>query len=174
MPRTVSGQRIGRSFVSPSGADEVSRVLDFQLGADEGIEITSVLGYGSLHDDTPVASATVPSIAHALQTLHLEGGATEDLPVAAAADADDIDTEIFYMQSFEQHTFFHTTTGAGIGLSKTPNGLLIFDRPILSPRNITHKGTTLATDHDLECGVLIFYRYVRFTSAELGVLLSRR
>lgn len=174
MPRVVSGMRTAISFVTPSGAAEVAREIDFQLGAQDGIQIYGVQGYGNLHDDTPATSATVPSVASAVQTLHLETGETEDLPDQAGEDLDDIDTEIFYVQQFIQSTFFHTTTGAGISLSITPPGIWVPPEPILSPRNIIHKGTTNGADQLLEAGLLIFFKYVTLSNAELGVALARR
>lgn len=176
MPRVRSGQRFCRSFLSPTGAaNEVSAELDFQLGGDDGIEIFAVQGYGSLHDDSPAASDTVPYNAVAHQTLHLEAGETEDLPDAAGEDGFDIDSEIFWVQHFVQQGHIPATAGGGgAGLTITPSGLVVFDKPILSPRNITHKATTLTADQDLECGVIIHYRYVSFSSSELGVLLARR
>ena len=176
MPRVISGQRIARSFVSPTGAaNEVEREVDFQLAADQGVEIAAVLGYLSFHDDTPAASDTVPASTVAHQTLHLETSATEDLDDAAGEDATVIDTELFYVQ-FAQFTFQIPATagGGGGGLTVTPSGLVVFPDPIVSPRNITHKGTTVTADTDLEAGVLIYYRYLQFSNAELGVLLARR
>lgn len=176
MPRVISGQRVARSFVSPTGAtNEVSRVLDFQLAADQGIEVIAVLGYGWAHDDSPPTSDTVPYIAQAHQTLHLEEGATEDLDYLAGEDDDEIDTEIIYAQTFADRGHIPATAGGGgAGLHISPAGLVTFPEPILSPRNLTHKGTTATADVDLEAGVLIYYRYVEFSNAELGVLLSRR
>jgi len=169
--------RIGRSFLSPTGAtNELEAELDFQLGPQQGIEIVAVQGYGILHDDTPAVSDTVPITARATQTLHLETGATEDIPVAAAADAVDIDTEIFWIQFFALHIIMGATVtfGAGISHSVMPPGITYFDVPILSPRNITHKATTEGADQDLEAGVMVHYYYVTFSNAELGVLLARR
>lgn len=176
MPRTISGQRIARSMVSPTGAaNEVARVLDFQLAADQGIQIDAVLGYGFIHDDSPAASDTVPAAIRGAQTLHLEEGATEDIDFAAGDDDDEIDTEIFFVQSFTEVFQIPATAGGGGGaVSITPSGLVTFPEPIVSPRNITHKGHTFEADCDLEAGVLIYYKYVQFTNAELGVLLSRR
>lgn len=175
MPRVISGQRIARSFVSPTGAaNEVSRVLDFQLAADQGIRVEAVLGYGFVHDDSPAASDTVPAAIRAAQTLHLEDGATEDIDFAAGDDSDQLDTEIFYVQSFVEIFQVPATAGGGGGtMSVTPTGLVVFPDPIVSPRNITHKGHTFEADCDLECGVLIYYRYLQFSNDELGVLLSR-
>jgi len=176
MPSKISGQRIGRSFLSPTGADnEVSQELDFQLGGNEGIEITSVLGYGSFHDDTPAASDTVPSSSVASQTLHLETGATEDLAEVAGEDAFDLDSEIIYAMFWSLYFQVPATAGGGGGgVTVTPSGLYVPPEPILSARNITHKATTITADTDLEAGLLISYHFVRFSNAELGVLLARR
>lgn len=177
MPRVLSGQRVCRSFVTPTGAaDEVSRVLDFQLGADDGIRIEAVLGYGHYFDASPAPSDTVPVASMAAQTLHLETGATEDLPMVAAEDADDIDSEIFFVQSMAYNAIIGNTVtfGAGVDLAITPAGLFIPPEPILSPRNIIHKGRTNVADSFAFLGVLIYFKYVRFTTSELGVLLARR
>jgi len=177
MPRELSGMRIARSFVTPAGAEEVERTLDFQLGADDGIKIFGVQGYGSYHDDTPATSDTVVASSAGHQTLHFETGATEDLPDIAAEDADDIDTEIFFVQWF--HQFFQvpaTAGGGGGGAIVVPTEPVWFPKgdEMLSPRNITHKGTTVVVGTFGEFGVLIFFKYVRFTASELGVILSRR
>lgn len=177
MPKVVGGMRIARSFVSPTGAaNEVERTIDFQLSGEDGIQVLGVMGYGNLHDDSPPVSDTIPSTAVAHQTLHLEEGATEDLPDATGEDADDIDTEIFYFQWFVQQLVMGSTVtfGAGPSFTAMPNGLWLPPKPILSARNITHKGTTIGADQDLECGVLIYYENVRFSNAELSVQLARR
>lgn len=177
MPKVISASRIGRSMVSPSGAtNEVSRVLDFQMAADQGIYIDWVLGYGNFHDDSPTPSDTVPVAAVAHQTLHLESGATEDLDVIAGEDDDELDTEIFYAQTF--NLFFivgnTVTFGSGGGVYITPNGLLVYPEPIVAVRNITHKGSTVGADQDLEAGVLFSYRFIELSDAELGAQLARR
>lgn len=175
--RVISGQRVARSFVSPTGAsNEVERVLDFQLAANQGIQIEGVLGYGNLHDDSPPVSDTVPFTAVGHQTLHLEEGATEDLPDTAGEDADDTDTEIVYVQYFVQQGIVGSTVtfGASAGLTVMPNGIWVPPEPILSPRNIIHKGSTLTADVDGEFGCLIYYKFVEFSSGELAVALARR
>jgi len=177
MPRTISGQRIARSFVTPTGsANEVQRVLDFNLAADQGIEIEAVLGYGNYFDASPAPSDTVPISNMGFQTLHLETGATEDLPSEAAEDADDIDSEIFYVQSYAYNAVLGTTNtfGGGASLAITPSGIWIPPEPILSPRNIIHKGRTNVTDTFGFFGVIIYYKFVSLTPAELGVALARR
>jgi len=176
MPRISSGDRVGRSFVSPTGAGiSVGRVLDFQLGPDDGIEIVAVLGYGYYFDNTPATSDTVPAANAASQTLHLEEGALEVIDLEAAEDDDDIDSEIFYVQNWAMNFQVPATAGGGGGgVTVTPSGLVTFAKPILSPRNITHNGRTTTADTFLQAGILLYYHYVRFTSAELGVLLARR
>jgi len=176
MPRVISGERTARSFVTPTGAaNVVSRVLDFQLGPRQGIQIHSVLGYGTLLDASPSASDTVPVLSAALQTLHLEESTTEVPPISSGDDADDIDTEIFYAQSFAQVFQIPATVGGGGGaVSITPNNLVVYKTPVLAARNITHRGTTVASDSFLNAGVLIRYEFVEFSNAELGFLLARR
>ncbi len=176
MPRIVSGQRVGRSLVTPTGAaNEVEVELDFQLGPRDGIRIFSVLGLLSGHDDTPAASDTVPNVAFGHQTLHLETGATEDLPDAAGEDAFDIDSEIIYAQAFQQIFQIPATAGGGGGsMVVNPSGIVNFGDPIDSPRNIIHKATTIGADQDLEAIVLIYYKFVEFTLQELGIALARR
>lgn len=176
MPRIMSGQRIAHAFVSPTGAEEASQVLDFQLAADQGIEITMVSPYGWLHDDSPAPSDTVPYIATGLLTLHLEDGATDDLPIAAGADVFDIDSEIIAAYTFFDRGIVGATAtfGASATMGVIPATPIYFPQPILAPRNITLKGTTVGTDVDAEMGMTIMYRYVEFSNAELGVLLARR
>jgi len=177
MPTELGPMRVARSFVTPTGAsNEVEREIDFQLGQDIGIGLLGVMGYGIIHDDTPAASDTVPAPARAFQTLHLETGATEDLPNVTGLDADDIDTEIFWAQHYAELFQIPATAGGGGGGVHVTGGLGLdtFPRRIDTARNITHKGATGGADIDLECGVLIYYVYLRFSQAELGAILSRR
>jgi len=175
MPRIITGLRVARSMVSPTGAAVVSRELDFQLGSDQGIQIESVLGGGIFHDDSPAASDTVPAANIASQSLHFETGTLEDFPIQAAEDADDIDTEIFWGQTFAEVFQVPATAGGGGGFGYvTPTGITVFANPLRTARNITHRGETAAVDLDLEAWVLIYYRYIQFTRAELGLFLARR
>jgi len=177
MPTIQGGVRYARSFVTPTGAaNEVARELDFQLATDGGIQILAVLGWGNLHDDSPPVSDTVPFNAIAHQSLHLESGETEDMPDVAGEDADDIDTEIFYYQHFVQQGIVGSTVtfGASATLTITPSGLWIPPKPVISARNIVHKGTTIGADQDLEAGLIIAYENIRFSRGELAVALARR
>lgn len=177
MPTILSGQRIARSFVSPTGAaNEVTRLLDFQLAADEGIRIFGVLGYGHLIDPSPAPSDTVPIAAVGYQSLNQETGETEDLPMEAGDDADDIDTEFMYVQHYTYNAIVGNTAtfGAGVHEKVTPTGLFVPPEPMDSARNITHKAETISASTLLNCGVLIYFKYMRFSNSELGVMLARR
>ena len=175
MARIISGLRIARSFVTPSGAEKVNRELDFQLGSNQGIEISAVLGYGKFTDDSPATSDTVPVTDIALQSLHLETSTLEDVPAVIADDQDDIDTEIFYVQSWAlMFQVPATAGGGGGGMVVTPSGLVTFAEPIRTARNITHQGETFVTGQTGEFGLLIYYNYIEFSNAELGFLLARR
>jgi len=175
--RRLSGLRIARSFVTPTGAaNEVERELDFQLPADNGIAIEWVLGYGQFYDNTPAVSDTVPAHAFAHQTIHLETGATEDVGDNEGSDQTDIDSEVIYIQSYATMFIVGATNtfGAGGNVVITPTDVVRYDPPIASPRNIIHKGTTVEADSFLNAGILMGYHYVEFSNAELGVLLARR
>lgn len=162
--------------MTPAGAATVeTRELDFQLGANQGISVEGVLGYGIAHDDSPAVSDTVPAFTIGTQTLHLETGAIESIPTLAGEEADDIDTEIFYVQQFTQIFQVPSTAGGGGGsMHVTPSGLVTFSKPIETARNISHSGLSRAAGQNCEMGVLIYYRYVLFSNAEIGFLLARR
>jgi len=174
MPSIISGPRRARSFVTPANATTVTRVLDFNFATNQGIEITAVLGFGDVIDLSPAPSDTVPVLVKAAQSLHLEEGTIEDLPFIAGEDADEIDTEVFFQMDvggmFQTGTT--NTFGAGGG-SPVQNLYVPYRDPILVARNITHRGEAKALS-DANLGVLIFYHYVVFSNAELGLILARR
>jgi len=175
MPREISGLRIARSFITPTDT-EVSRVMDFQLGARQGIAIDAVLG--TLIPDPAgleLASATVTE-ASGVHTLHLESGSLETVPDAAGEDEDTIDSEIFFRQEVwvggndDSATEFR----ASLAVLVNPNGLLTFPKPVFTARNITHRGISSASNMDFLAHVIIYYTFVEFSLAELGLILARR
>jgi len=176
MAQVISGLRVARSFVSPTGATNVvSREIDFQLGARQGIQIHSVLGYGFFADNSPAVSDTIPITDQASQSLHLETGTLETLPLIAGEDEDDTDTEIFWAQAYGVMFQVPSTAGAGGGsLIVTPSSIVDFKNPIQTARNITHSGRTVIAGVEFQGGVLIYYNYVLFNNSELGFLLARR
>lgn len=176
MPRDMTTIRVARSFVTPAAAT-VDRVLDFQLAVNQGIKIHAVLGLvHAINDSSPVVSDTAITSVRASHHLHMEEGTLEPLPDVSGEDEDDIDTEIFWAQAaFMNYVVGSTATfGAGPALFVSPNGLTVFPEPILSARNITHSGVAIGTDILAEFQVLIYYNYVVFSNAELGLLLARR
>lgn len=176
MSKQISGLRVARSFVTPTGAETIVRELDFQLGANQGIAIQAVLGYGGAIDANPAPSDTEWALTVCHQSLHLETGTTELLPIGAGDDEDDIDTEAFYIQSYygAQQTWSTATGGAGGLLVATPSGLVTFAEPIQTARNISHVGRTITAGQSGNVGVFIYYHYVLFSGSELGFLLARR
>jgi len=175
MPQVISGPRQARSFVTPSGAAVVSRVIDFNFASDQGIMVSAVLGSVSAVDLTPATSDTVPIEITVAQSLHLEEGSIENIPFSDGEDADQIDTEEFFDQHLSAMFQAGSTNTFGVG-GTSPHGALYipYSKPILVARNITHRGEAGATGQTAKCSVLIFYEYVRFSLAELGLILARR
>lgn len=175
MPREISGLRIARSFISPTNT-RVSRELDFQLGARQGISIDKVVG--EIMPDPAGISIPSSTIAELTgnHTLHLETGSLENVPSAAAEDEDTIDTEIFFRQSLAicGNDDSSTEFRASLAYHLSPAGDLDFPKPLLTARNITHSGMTDSTSMDLLCHVTIYYTFVEFSLAELGLILARR
>lgn len=175
MPREISGLRIARSFITPTNA-EVSRELDFQLGARQGISILGVLG--NLMPDpasTTISTSTIVLLT-GNHTLHLETGSLETVPDAGAEDEDTTDSEIFFKQDIFIGGNDDASTEFRASLSSLvdPSGLVIFPRPILTARNITHRGITRDAALDIMAHVILYYVFVEFSLAELGLLLARR
>jgi len=177
MPKAISGTRFARSMVTPIGAQVVSRVLDFQLGPRMGLEIYSVqgsvsrLGTGTLGT---VDNATI-AVTQGQQTLHMETGALEDIPIKAGEDADDIDTEIFYQYGLYVTGVNSGIVGEGASLAIVSGpGYVVYNPTLFVARNITHRGETVNANEEANFSVLIQYRYIEFTDAEMGILLARR
>jgi len=175
MPREISGLRIARSFITPTDT-AVSRELDFQLGARQGIAIHDVLGSVVVDINNAGLSTTVQTFFAAHHTLHLESGALETVPDAAGEDEDTIDSEVFYRQDLAigGNDDAATEFRASLAFQAQPNGLVSFSRPIFTARNITHRGITSNSLLDINCHVIIFYTFVEFSLSELGLILARR
>ena len=178
MPREISGLRIARSFITPATANvQDSREIDFQLGARQGIAIHQVLGTWSIDGGAAAApSVAVMSSYNGVQTLHLETGSLETVPDNAGEDEDTIDTEQFYRQDFcgMGNDDVSTEFRAAMALVVNPSGVVPYAPPILSARNITHAAIVTDALFDSLCHVLIFYTFVEFSLAELGLILARR
>lgn len=176
MPREISGLRIARSFVSPAGITEASRVIDFQLGARQGISIKGVIGSMAVEDSSTTFSASVMQVMSGVQTLHLESGSLETVPDQTGEDEDTIDSEVFYRQDFTGVFNDDATTEfrASAALMVAPAGLVTFPEQILVARNITHRAVNRVSTLSTLAHVLIYYTFVEFSLAELGLILARR
>jgi len=174
MPRRIGGQRQARSFVTPAGAEVVTRTIDFNFASDQGIEIIAVLGNLHGDDTSPAVSDTVPARIQAAQSLHLEEGTPEDVPIASAEDADEVDTEVFFHQDIAGQFQVPATAGGGGGNSPSQSLYIPYRDPIFVARNITHRGEGVATGQAVFAHVLIFYYFVRFTDSEIVGILARR
>jgi len=175
MPREISGTRIARSFITPTEA-EVSRVLDFQLGARQGIAIEAVLGTMSVDPANTTVSTSVIGFDNSTQTLHFESGSLETVPDAAGEDEDTIDSEVFFRQELTMGASDDVSTEfrASLAIVVNPNGLIAFREPLLTARNITHRGINSGTRLDALAHVIIYYKFVEFSLSELGLILARR
>jgi len=176
MPREISGLRIARSYVTPAGAATVSRVMDFQLGARQGIAIHAILG-----DMLPDPAATLLSTGlvsefTGVQTMHLESGSLETVPNAAGEDEDTIDSEVFFRQTLVWAGNDDVTTEfrASLTTHVTPGGIVNFERPILTARNISHRCISDNSGLAILAHVILYYVFVEFSLSELGLILARR
>lgn len=174
MPRPLTSTRVAQSFQTPTGVQVLSRVLDFQLGPRMGIEIFSVLGHCNGGFNANLLTTTEGTF-RGFQSLHLETGALETPPfLEAGGDEDDIDTEVFYRQEYSASGMQGSLSEGAMSQFVMPNSIIHYDPPILTARNITHRAETTVVNDIKNFGVLIFYRYVEFTDAEMGILLARR
>jgi len=173
MPTDVSGMRIARSFVTPTES-AVSRVIDFQLGAQEGIRIRKVFGDMQISGSNWTPSATALGSLQGVHTLHAESGSLETVPDTAGEDEDTIDSEIFYRQVYEVAGIDEPTAQGAASISVVPNGPWEYEGGLFLARNITHRGITSSASLDLSCHVTILYNFVKFSLSELGFILARR
>jgi len=178
MVEIISGQRFFTSFLSVDGAEVITNELDFQLGAREGVEIHVVWGLPGFMDDTSLSTQAdniqYQSIEH---ELHASTATTlENPPTAIAADAVNIDTEIFFAQVANWVYNHDTAAGEGqaISMTVTPNEPLYYPKPILLARNPTHRAEGIQIDMEGRPTVYGIYNFVRFTNDEIGFLLARR
>ncbi len=171
MTKPISDWRVANSHIGQAGVSSVeSAELDFNIGSREAIEIAGVQGILIL--STVVAAATFAPH-QAVQTLHIEDGTLQDVEVSTSeADVFDNDSEVIYEQVMNIDALIGVDEAAAM-LEVHPGGLVTFPRPILSPINLSHRvennsGSTVSAR------LLIHYRYVELTDAELVLQFSRR
>jgi len=176
MSKPISAMRTMMVFGTPTGAANVETVIDLQLGPRQGIEIHDIIPFGDFNDASPTPSDVAPATQPAAQSLHLDTGSLEAVPVEGADDIFVLDTEIIFIQTMGLMFIVGATNtfGAGGSVMVNPSGPIHFFEPVLVARNMTHRVETLATGQNANMGMLIRYRYVEFTTQELGFILARR
>ncbi|MBW7998504.1 MAG: hypothetical protein FVQ81_18410 [Candidatus Glassbacteria bacterium] len=151
-------------------------MIDFQLGARQGIAIEQVMGDVTIDDTNTIISASTVTIGTGLHTLHLESGSLETVPDSSGEDEDTIDSEVFFRQGVSLAGNDDATTEfrSSIAFMVSPNTPIIYPKPILTARNITHRGIMRTGIYDALFHVTILYTFVEFSLAELGLILARR
>ena len=169
--RDISAPRFAKSYLTAAGPEIVTGVFDFQLGPRMGVAVMDVIGWVKGIDYSAIG--TVLETNQHTQSLHLETG-TLELPSAPGVDETIIDSEIFFVQTAVLGGITTAAAGAGFGVHISPNGLVHYDPPVLTVRNITHRVESEIPLSDLEAGVLMRYKFVEFTLEEMGLLLALR
>lgn len=170
MTTPISAWRIARSFIGNTGTEETAE-LDFNIGSREAIEIAGILGTLA---PTAAVATTTPTPVLSEQSLHAEDGTIEALnSVGSAADQFENDSEVIYHQVLSVIAFDGTTEGAG-AISVTPNGWVVYPRPLLLPFNPTHRVDNEAAVLDVGAVLMIMYRYVSLSVGELALEFARR
>ena len=170
--RALTGQRFARSFLTPVDVQVVEAELDFQLGPSMAIVIDWVQAY--LAEFSWVASAVwLPY--RWVQTLHLETGPLEDVPVSAGEDEQNVDSEIFYAHAVAAlgHDTAVAVGGSASGVTQG-NTVMHYREPVVSVRNITHRAEGFTVGGQAGLGVLIAYKYVELTKDEFVLNLAKR
>jgi len=177
VPKEISGLRIARSFLTPDIDNTVlERELDFQLGARQGIAIHSVHGEVRIESSTLTMSTATITLGNGVHSLHLETGSLETVPDESGDDEDTIDSEVFFRQGVTLGGNDDATTEfrASLAMLVSPQGPVDYPNPILTARNITHRAVMRTSVFDGLFNVTIFYTFVEFSLAELGLILARR
>lgn len=172
----ISGLRFAQSYLTPDGDEELSQVIDFQLGPRMGIAIHWVLGtIDGILDDDPAVSTTAFLNHTVVQALHLETGTIENVLNQVGEDTTDIDTEVFFRQVADTtHSYDTTNHKVALSVHITPSSVVYYPEPVLSARNLTHSAEAKIANAAGNCHVLIAYKYVEFSLSEMGLLLARR
>ena len=165
----ISDWRFARSFIGALGAAE-SVELDFNISTKEAIEIASVAGH--LAFGTITSTGTIaPRLAQ--QSVRIEEGTIEVLSLDETdADVFDNDSELIFEQFLNGIAFDGTTEGAaaidGVNYER------VFNKPVISPINLTHSVINEGSVSAVAAVVVIEYRYVELTTPELAFQFARR
>ncbi len=170
MSRPISDIRVARSFIGMAAASTVEeQEFDFDISIQQAIEIFAC--FAGLTDAViTTTTSLVSTFVH--QTLHRE---TQTLfaPNNAVGDADqlDIDSEII-AEFFHNYSTVDSAEGDAAAFATGPT-TFIYPDPILTSRNLTHRGET---DANISAGVWmhVHYRYVKLTAEETVGLFGRQ
>ncbi len=174
MVRVQTNMRIAESQVDIDGAAVTTRLIDFNLAVNQGLQILGVLGTWGQADHALAAAAGEFDV---LQTLHLNDDVnTLEDPAWGSADTShgDIDSEIFFeLRSCilgQEDDVNHTDSASpDIGpMMWLPPGELF------TMRSISHRGEGFNGAGDMPGRVKIYYRYVIMSADEQVLLLGRR
>lgn len=170
MPRPVTDIRVARSFIGHNAANtRETVVLDFDIGAQEAIEIFGVFGIVGI---TAVPSPAVSAQDDLTVSLHLEDGTITGPEVSATSnDRFTTDEEVIFEQ---RYSLLARVDAASAGFSQEgTHHNVIYPEPILSVINPSHSSNTSANITG-QSALHIHYRYVRLTNDELAFQFARR
>lgn len=172
MTQPLTDWRRARSHIGVGTAATAELVeLDFDLGADIGLEIASVHGIINPFNITEVTTLVSPNVS---MSLHQETGSVESLNrEAGQADQVELDTEVFFEMLVDMKIVVDSANGHAT-IQSGPNSYFErYTEPLLLVTNFTHR---VSVDADVTASgiVIIEYRYVRLTSNEIGLLFARR
>jgi len=186
MPTRITGRRFARAVLqaqgpSADGTGGAEGVLDFDLGALEGLEIIAVTGAINHNNTSYAAGDNQDNADVAVQELHLEPGTIVDTGILVEGDIGlvDLDQDIIYAQHLSKSFVGGSATeGGGMSTHITPTGRVdLTDRAgvgVFTSRNITHRAEVESNNSDAMCELLIEYYRVVFSISELGLLNIRR
>jgi len=177
MPTVISGTRRARSIQTPTSAGTaLTQTLDFNLSERQGVEILGI-DFLHWHPDGTVNTAFLHT--GCLTSIHLETGTVEDLPHATAdSDGTVMDSEVLAWAYYESVLQDEASTRGGS--AAVSEGTVQYWRPpergeaVYSARNLQHRAETLHSSADIKSAVLVHYRFVEFSLAELGWILARQ
>lgn len=167
MATRISGLLIARSTISiTSGGTVESDLLDFDLPANGGVEISAIKSIWGDHVEASPSTSLIG--AHAYASLHAESGTLEDPNFDT--DDTDIDTEIIhgdvagYLAGDDSGSAQGGIGGAmhlgAYPLEHMPDGLVV-------ATNLTHRLETEAALDRADHTYLVYYRLLQLSRAEL-------
>jgi len=176
MAKILTGPRMAKSTVSV-GAISTTETdeVDFELGADQGIEL---LGFKHILSDQDSTLGTAgPLHGQAQVSLHAETQSLEDPNLDAddtVRDSEIVDAAVAIIDQSDDSGA--AQGGMTVDRPMTSSGWMWYPsdvRPIFVV-NLTHRVETDGVMTSVNSTYLLLYRYVRLSAAELGNFLALR